>query len=67
MFRRVILGKLTQPFGTLLVDRKWNKCLYRELLKAYKEGRADRDPSELWYKGEIGFYNFYSKFHRFCV
>jgi hypothetical protein len=47
--------------------RKWNKCLYRELLKAYEEGRADRDPSELWYKGEIGFYNFYSKFYRFFV
>ena len=27
--------------------------------KAYKEGRAEKDPSEFWYKGEIGFFDFY--------
>jgi hypothetical protein len=29
------------------------------MYKAYKAGRADRDPSEYWYKGEIGFFDFY--------
>jgi hypothetical protein len=27
--------------------------------KAYREGRADKDPSESWYQGEIGFFDFY--------
>ena len=30
-----------------------------EMYQAYKEGRADKDPSEFWYKGEIGFFSFY--------
>ena len=29
------------------------------MYKAYKEGRADKDPSEFWYEGEIGFFDFY--------
>ena len=38
---------------------KWNRRLFGEMYKAYKEGRAANDPSESWYKGEIGFYDFY--------
>ena len=30
-----------------------------ECYQAFKEGRADTDPSEGWYKGEIGFFDFY--------
>jgi hypothetical protein len=30
-----------------------------ECYQAYREGRADTDPSEGWYKGEIGFFDFY--------
>ena len=30
-----------------------------ELYGAYKLGRAETDPSQSWYKGEIGFYDFY--------
>jgi len=41
------------------VYRKWNERLFRECYKAYKEGRAEKDPSEYWYKGEIGFFDFY--------
>jgi hypothetical protein len=26
---------------------------------AYVEGRAEKDPSESWYKGEIGFLDYY--------
>ena len=26
---------------------------------AYKAGRAEKDPSEGWYKGELGFFDFY--------
>ena len=29
------------------------------MYKAYSEGRAEKDPAEFWYKGEIGFFDFY--------
>jgi len=41
------------------IFRKWNERLFREMYKAYKEGRAEKDPSEYWYKSEIGFFDFY--------
>lgn len=34
--------------------------MFHEVYKAYKEGRgSDTDPSEGWYKGELGFFDFY--------
>ena len=30
-----------------------------ELLLAYQTGCAEKDPSEFWYKGELGFFDFY--------
>jgi hypothetical protein len=41
------------------VYRKWNARLFEEMYKAYVEGRAGKDPSEFWYEGEIGFFDFY--------
>jgi hypothetical protein len=41
------------------IYRKWNERLFKEMYHAYKEGRAENDPSEFWYKGEIGFFDFY--------
>eukprot|EP00934_Nitzschia_sp_Nitz4_P007117 Nitzschia sp. Nitz4//scaffold45_size130396//87784//91702//NITZ4_003463-RA/size130396-processed-gene-0.197-mRNA-1//1//CDS//3329552440//7107//frame0 len=38
---------------------KWNERLFRELYNAYIEGRVAADPSISWYKGEIGFFDFY--------
>jgi hypothetical protein len=38
---------------------KWNERFFEECYKAYREGRADVDPSIGWYKGEIGFFDFY--------
>ena len=38
---------------------KWNERLFVEMYKAFKEGRTDKDPSEFWYKGELGFFDFY--------
>ena len=40
------------------VYRKWNERLFREMYKAYREGRATANPAEFWYKGEIGFFDF---------
>jgi hypothetical protein len=39
--------------------RKWNERLFREMYRAYEMGRLDADPSENWYKGEMGFFDFY--------
>ena len=39
--------------------RKWNERFFRECYAAYKAGRAEKDPSLGWYKGEIGFFDFY--------
>jgi class 3 adenylate cyclase len=41
------------------IYRKWNARLFEELYRAYVDGRSDKDPSEFWYKGEIGFFDFY--------
>lgn len=41
------------------IFRKWNERLFEEMYKAYKEGRASKDPAEFWYQGEIGFFDFY--------
>jgi hypothetical protein len=38
---------------------KWNESLFMEIYHAYKQGRLDKDPSEGWYQGEMGFFDFY--------
>ena len=38
---------------------KWNEKLFDELMKAYLEGRSETNPADGWYKGEIGFFDFY--------
>lgn len=42
-----------------LIYRKWNSQLFRECYLAYREGRAASNPADDWYKGEIGFFDFY--------
>ncbi|CAB9500679.1 hydroxynicotinate 3-monooxygenase [Seminavis robusta] len=39
--------------------RQWNRRLYHEMYRAFKEGRSSKDPSEFWYQGEKAFFNFY--------
>ena len=41
------------------IYRQWNSCLFHEMDKAWQGGRADSDPRDGWYKGEIGFFKFY--------
>jgi hypothetical protein len=41
------------------IYRKWNERLFEEMYKSYAEGRSATDPSENWYKGELGFFDFY--------
>lgn len=37
----------------------WNKKLFFEMYRAFLDGRTDKDPSESWFEGEIGFFDFY--------
>lgn len=41
------------------VYRKWNEKLFREMMDSYKAGRSKTNPAEFWYKGELGFFDFY--------
>ena len=41
------------------IYRKWNSRLFEEMYRAFLDGRADKDPSETWYEGEIAFFDFY--------
>ena len=41
------------------VYRKWNQKLYTEMYSAFISGRADKDPADFWYQGELGFFDFY--------
>lgn len=41
------------------IYRKWNSRLFEELYKAYTEGRAEKNPAQNWYEGELGFFDFY--------
>lgn len=38
---------------------KWNERFFHETYLAFKQGRIDKDPSEAWYNGELGFFDFY--------
>ena len=40
------------------IYRKWNELFFLECYRAYRQGRAERDPSTFWYRGEIGFFDF---------
>eukprot|EP00980_Cylindrotheca_fusiformis_P008036 scaffold1710_cov120-Cylindrotheca_fusiformis.AAC.2 len=41
------------------IYKSWNEKYFMECYEAYQQGRADSDPSEDWYKGEIGFFDFF--------
>ncbi|MGK3760746.1 MAG: hypothetical protein ACI8RD_013064 [Bacillariaceae sp.] len=41
------------------IYRRWNERLFEESYVAYAECRSDNNPADNWYKGEIGFFDFY--------
>ena len=41
------------------IYRKWNERFFTEMYKAYVQGRSETNPVDNWYKGEIGFFDFY--------
>lgn len=38
---------------------KWNQLLFKENYSAFLAGRTKKSPVEGWYKGELGFFDFY--------
>jgi len=38
---------------------KFNERLFKENYQAFKDGRAEKDPSTYWYEGELNFFKFY--------
>ena len=41
------------------IYQKWTTCLFKEQYRAFREGRATKDPSENWYESELGFFDYY--------
>ena len=41
------------------VYRKWNELFYLECYDAFTKGRSLVDPTDTWYQGELGFFDFY--------
>lgn len=41
------------------VYRKWNQRLFTEMYQAWLDGRSETNPADNWYKGELGFFDFY--------
>lgn len=41
------------------IYRRWNEKFFMECYKAYLDGRAEKDPIDGWYQGELGFFDFY--------
>lgn len=41
------------------VFEKWNRCLFREMTTAFRNGRLEKDPSEGWYAAELSFFDNY--------
>lgn len=50
---------VSHTMGPFEVYKRWNRRLYKEMYIAYKSGRAGTDPTDTWYKGEFGFFDFY--------
>jgi class 3 adenylate cyclase len=41
------------------IYQKWNERLFHEMAVAYKAGRMENNPADMWYKGEMGFFDNY--------
>jgi 3'5'-cyclic nucleotide phosphodiesterase len=41
------------------IYRKWNHRLFSEMMTAYHQGRAETNPADVWYQGELNFFDFY--------
>jgi hypothetical protein len=46
-------------FAAYLIALYRNERLFFEMYKAFMEGRASKNPSDFWYQGELGFFDYY--------
>lgn len=53
------VADVSHTMSSFATFKKWNHRLYNEMFKAFKNGRAECDPTDSWYKGEFGFFDFY--------
>lgn len=53
------VADVSHTMSSFSMYSKWNHRLYKEMYQAYKNGRAESDPTDTWYKGEFGFFDFY--------
>ena len=53
------VADVSHTMSSFSTFKKWNHRLYKEMYKAFKNGRAEQDPTLTWYKGEFGFFDFY--------
>lgn len=53
------VADVSHTMSSFPIFKKWNHRLYKEMYKAFKNGRAESDPTDTWYKGEFGFFDFY--------
>lgn len=53
------VADVSHTMSSFATFKKWNHRLYKEMYKAFKNGRAECDPTESWYRGEFGFFDFY--------
>eukprot|EP00934_Nitzschia_sp_Nitz4_P006021 Nitzschia sp. Nitz4//scaffold152_size53828//534//3528//NITZ4_006734-RA/size53828-augustus-gene-0.95-mRNA-1//-1//CDS//3329537178//6011//frame0 len=53
------VADVSHTMGNFNAYKKWNHRLYKEMYNAYKNGRAESDPTDTWFRGEFGFYDFY--------
>ena len=47
------------PMLPKAVYKKWNGKLYQESYVAWKEGRIETNPADIWYEQELGFFDNY--------
>ena len=53
------VADVSHTMSSFSTFKKWNHRLYKEMYKAFRNGRAEQDPTLTWYKGEFGFFDFY--------
>jgi len=41
------------------IYQRWNERFFEENIKAFRQGRSEKNPLEFWYRGELGFFDFY--------
>lgn len=55
--RRRCLCVFSVSHSLFFLLSQWNTHLFREISKAYRDGRCGTDPATFWYEGELAFFD----------